>query len=69
MFVRALFLRCIGYKPSDSQLAEGAEAYLKAYREGNDAEARTEEWLQTRHATSVAKANSRKLREGRRDFC
>lgn len=68
-FVRALFFQCIGRAPLESEVAEGADAYLRAYREGNDAEARTQEWLQTRYEDSVAEANRRKRSEGRRDLC
>ncbi|MDP8929871.1 MAG: hypothetical protein M3O70_15205 [Actinomycetota bacterium] len=68
-FVRALFLECIDGTPTDDQVARGAEVYLKAYREGNDPEARTREWLHTAWKSAVDETNSRKRREGRRDFC
>ncbi len=68
-FVRALFLHCVGWTPAEPYMAEGADVYLKAYREGNDAEARTREWLHAKWGSAIAENNSDKRLEGRRDLC
>lgn len=67
-FVRALFLDCVGRPPTADDLAKGSDVYMKAYREGNDAEARTREWLHAAWGAAIDSTND-KTREGRRDFC
>ncbi len=68
-FIRALSLECTGRPPTDNELAEGTDVYLKAYREGNDAEARTRDWFHRRFGPTIEAVNERKRIEGRRDFC